>query len=154
MKSTFEAVQISRASPIWQSYTEHVSNIVSGGLQKSILKSLHSMLRRIEAPSDVQVSKDSRSTYPSLYLHCCILDACVVAFFIPTLLYSSYLYCCILHTCVVVFLMPVLLYSSYLYCCIFHTCIFVLFIPVLLYFSRLCCCILHTCIVLLTFFYP
>ena len=63
MKSTFEAVQISRASPIWQSYTEHVSNIVIGGLKRSILKSLNSMLRRIEAPQVVEVSNHSHSMH-------------------------------------------------------------------------------------------
>ena len=59
LQSTFEAVQVSRASPIWQSYTEHVSNIVSNGLKNSVLKSLQLMLRRIDAPSGAEVRYDS-----------------------------------------------------------------------------------------------
>ena len=48
LQATFEAVQISRASPIWLHYTKFVSNVVLEGLKMSILKSLFSTLRRID----------------------------------------------------------------------------------------------------------
>eukprot|EP00794_Sanderia_malayensis_P011161 gene11161-12333_t len=54
LQSTFEAVKISRASPAWQAYAQHISNIVYEGLRKSILISLNSMLQRISLSPDAE----------------------------------------------------------------------------------------------------
>ena len=43
----WQAVQISRASPSWQGYIQHVSGVVLDGLTKSTLTSLRSMLNSI-----------------------------------------------------------------------------------------------------------
>ncbi|XP_020627063.1 dynein beta chain, flagellar outer arm-like isoform X2 [Orbicella faveolata] len=47
LQSTFEAVQISRASPAWQSYIKYVSGVVMEGLKASTCTSLRSMLNQI-----------------------------------------------------------------------------------------------------------
>lgn len=47
LQSTFEAAQISRASPAWQSYIRHVSGAVMEGLKNSTHASLRSMLNQI-----------------------------------------------------------------------------------------------------------
>ncbi|XP_066025345.1 uncharacterized protein [Pocillopora verrucosa] len=47
LQSTFEAAQISRASPAWQSYIKYVSGVVMEGLKTSTQTSLQSMLNQI-----------------------------------------------------------------------------------------------------------
>ncbi|XP_022099208.1 dynein beta chain, ciliary-like [Acanthaster planci] len=45
--NSFEAVQISRASPAWEDYVDHIDALVLDGLKQSTLKSLRSMLNTL-----------------------------------------------------------------------------------------------------------
>ena len=50
----FKAVQISRASPAWQNYVQRVSELVLGGLKKSVIVSLKAMVKHISSVSQVK----------------------------------------------------------------------------------------------------
>ncbi|EDO43528.1 predicted protein [Nematostella vectensis] len=83
LKSTFEAVQISRASPAWQSYTQHVSDVVLRGLRESTLASLRSMLNQIVTANIAQVSFEDNSSVPILTIRLELIGPQVL--FNPTL---------------------------------------------------------------------
>ena len=47
LKNSFQVVQISRASPAWEEYVDHIDALVLDGLKQTCLKSLRSMLNTL-----------------------------------------------------------------------------------------------------------
>ena len=51
-----QAVQISRASPAWEEYVDHIDALVLDGLKKTTLKSLRAMLNTLVHSNVSEVS--------------------------------------------------------------------------------------------------